>query len=88
MLGEYLKPEESYFENSFYGHPKMAGISRESNLLISALQKCVIYGILENRSYDKAFSKLSYLPSVFLLFTNIVYFVIIEKGIYFILDAG
>ena len=61
----------------------MAGISRESVLLISALLKCLIYAISENRSYDKALPKLPYLPNLFVFFINVDHFVIIEKGISF-----
>ena len=59
----------------------MAGISRESVLLISALLKCLIYAISENCSFGKALIKLLYLPNVFVFFINVDHFVIIEKGI-------
>ena len=61
----------------------MAVISRESILCISALLKCLIYVISENRSYDKALPKLLYLPNIFVLFINLRHFVIIEEGISF-----
>ena len=66
----------------------MAFISRESILLISALLQCLIYEISENCSYDKALPKLPYLPNVFAFFINVDHFVIIEKGIPFLFDAG
>ena len=66
----------------------MAGISREGIFFISALLKCLIYPISGNCSYDKALAKLPYLPIVFVLFINISHFVIIEKGISFLLDTG
>ena len=59
----------------------MAGISRESVPLISALLKCLIYAISENCSFGKALIKLLYLPNVFVFFINVDHFVIIEKGI-------
>ena len=88
MPEKYLKPKERYFENSFYGRPNKAGISRESILLISALLKCLIYAISKNRSYDKALSKLPYLPNAFALFKNPRHFVFIDKSISFLLHAG
>ena len=65
----------------------MAAISRESILLISALLKGLIYAILENISHDKALSK-PYLSIAYVSFKNFGHFVIIEKGISFLLDAG
>ena len=62
---------KDYFENRFQRRPQMAGISRESVLLISALLKCLIYAILENGSYDKALPKLHHLPNVFVFFINV-----------------
>ena len=38
--------------------------------------------------YDKALPKLPYLPNVFTFFINVDHFVIIEKGISFLFDAG
>ena len=67
--------------------PKIAGISKESILLISALLKCLIYAISEKSSYDKTLSKLPYLPNAFVLLTNLGHFVITEKGISLPLDA-
>ena len=66
----------------------MASITMESIFLISALLKCLIYAISGNCSYDKALSKLSYLPTVSVFFINVGHFVIIEKGISFLFDAG
>ena len=65
----------------------MLGISKESIFLVSALLKCLIYAILENCSYDKPLRK-PYLPNVFVFFMNVGHFVIIAKGISFLLDAG
>ena len=62
-------------------------ISRESFLLISALLKCLIYAISKNY-YDKALPKHPYLPNVFVLFIDLGHFVIIEKGISILFDAG
>ena len=67
---------------------KMDFISRESILLISALLKCLAYAISKNCSYDKALPKHPYLPNVFVLFIDLGHFVIIEKGISILLDAG
>lgn len=78
-----LSQKKGYFENGFYGRPKIPGISRESILLITAL-----YAILENRSYDKALLKFLYLNNAFVLFINLGHFLIIEKDIYFILNVG
>ena len=66
----------------------MECISRESVLLISALLKCLIYAIPKNCSYDKALPKHRYLPNAFVLFIDLGHFVIIEKGISILLDAG
>ena len=66
----------------------MADMSRESVLLISTLLKCLIYAISENCSYDKALPKHPYLPNVFVFFINVDHFVIIEKVISFLFDAG
>ena len=66
----------------------MASITMESIFLISALLKCLIYAISDNCSYDKALPKLPYLPIVSLFFINVGHFVIIEKGISFLFDAG
>ena len=66
----------------------MTSISRERILLIAAPLKCLIYAVSENCSYDKALPKLPYLPSVFVFFINVGHFVIIEKGISFLFDAG
>ena len=63
-------------------------IFRESVLLISALLKSLVYAIPKNCSYDKAFPKHPYLPNVFVLFIDLGHFVVIEKGISFLLDAG
>ena len=63
-------------------------ISRESVLLISALLKCLVYTIPKNCSYDKALPKPPYLPKVFVLFIDLGHFVVIEKGISILLDAG
>ena len=63
-------------------------ISRESVLLISALLKCLIYTISKNHFYDKALPKHLYLPNVFVLFIDLGHFLIIEKGISILLDAG
>ena len=65
----------------------MLGISKESIFLVSALLKCLIYAILEICSYDKPLRK-PYLPNVFVFFMNVGHFVIIAKGISFLLDAG
>ena len=46
------------------------------------------YAISKNCSYDKALSKHPYLPNVFVLFIDLGHFVIIEKGISILLDAG
>ena len=73
-----LSQKKGYFENGFYGRPKIPGISRESILLITAL-----YAILENRSYDKALLKFLYLNNAFVLFINLGHFVIIEESISF-----
>ena len=64
----------------------MADVFWESILLISDLLKYLIYAILENHLYGKALSKLLYLPNVFML--CIGHFVIIEKSISFLLNAG
>ena len=61
-------------------------ISRESVLLISALLKFLIYAISKNCSYDKALPK--HASNVFVLFLDLGHFVIIEKGISILLDAG
>ena len=66
----------------------MAGVSMESILYVSAQLKCVICAISENHSYDKALSKLSYLPNILVLLINLGHFVIIKKGISFFLNAG
>ena len=63
-------------------------ISRESVLLISALLKCLADVISKNCSYDKALPKHPYLPNVFVLSIDLGHFVIIEKGISILLDAG
>ena len=84
----FLSQRKDYFENRFHGRPEIASISRESILLISALLKCLIYGISDNCSYGKALSKLPYLPRVFVFFINVCHFVIIEKGISFLFDAS
>ena len=60
----------------------MASISRECILLISTPLKCLIYAILENSSYDKTLSKRPYLPDVFVLFINLINFVIIDKSFF------
>ena len=77
-------------ETDFISVRKMACISRESVLLISALMKCLIYAISKNCSYDKALPKLPYLPDVFVFLINVGQFVIIEKGFFFFssFDAG
>ena len=64
----------------------MASITMESIFLISAL--LIIYAISNNCSYDKALPKLPYLPTVSVFFINVGHFVIIEKGISFLFDAG
>ena len=64
----------------------MAGTSKESVSLISALLKYLIYAISENCWYDKVLPKAHYLPNLFVFFINVAHFVIIEKGI-FLLDA-
>ena len=64
----------------------MACISRKSTLLILALLKCLIYVVLENCSYDKALSKLPYLP-IFVFLINVDHFIMIEKGTSFLLDV-
>ena len=46
------------------------------------------YAISKNCSYDKALPKHPYLPNVFVLFIDLGHFVIIEKGISILLDAG
>ena len=66
----------------------MPGISKESIHLISALLKCLNYAISENCSYDKELLKLPYLSNVFALLIRVGHFVIIEKGISFLLDAS
>ena len=43
---------------------------------------------IENCSYDKALPKHPYLPNAFVLFIDLGHFVIIEKGISILLDAG
>ena len=53
-----------------------------------ALLKCLIYVIPKNYSDDKALPKNPYLPNVFVLFIDLGHFVIIEKGISILLDAG
>ena len=63
-------------------------ISREIVLLITSLLKCLVYAISKNCSYDKALPKHPYLPNVFVLFIDLGHFVIIEKGISILLDAG
>ena len=63
-------------------------ISRESVLFILVLLKCLIYDISKNCSNDKVLRKHPYLPTVFVLFTDLGHFVIIEKGISILLDAG
>ena len=63
-------------------------ISRESVHHISALLKCLAYAISKNCSYDKALPKHPYLPNVFVLFIDLGHFVIIEKGISILFDAG
>ena len=75
-------------ETDFTSVWKMDFISRESVLLISALLKCLAYAISKNCSYDKALPKHPYLPNVFVLFIDLGHFVIIEKGISILLDAG
>ena len=42
----------------------------------------------KNCSYDKALPKHPYLPNVFALFIDLGHFVVIEKGISILLDAG
>ena len=66
----------------------MAGISRERVLLISGILKCLTYAISENCSYDKALPELPYLPNVFVFFIKVDHFVIIEKGVSFLFNAG
>ena len=60
IVGVYLYFEElslsqrkDYFQNRFYGRPKMADISSECILLISAPLKCLVYASSENSFYDK-----------------------------------
>ena len=54
----------------------------------TALLKCLIYVIPKNYSDDKALPKNPYLPNVFVLFIDLGHFVIIEKGISILFDAG
>ena len=75
-------------ETDFTGVRKKDCISRESVLLISALLKFLIYAISKNCSYDKALPNHPYLSNVFILFIDLGHFVIIEKGISILLDAG
>ena len=67
---------------------KMDCISRECVFFIWALLKCLVYAILKNCSYGKALPKHPYLPNVFALFIDLGNFVVIEKGISILLDAG
>ena len=46
------------------------------------------YAISKNCSYDKALPEHPYLPNVFVFFIDLGHFVIIEKGISLLLDAG
>ena len=46
------------------------------------------YAISKDCYYDKALPKHPYLPNVFVLFIDLGHFVIIEKGISLLLDAG
>ena len=63
-------------------------VFRQSVFLISALMECLIYAISKNYSHNKALPKHPYLPNVFVLFIDLGHFVIIEKGISILLDAG
>lgn len=78
---------ENNFKNRFYRPPKETDISRESILLISAVLKYLIYATSENCFHDKALPKAP-LPNVFVLFINTGHFIIFEKVISFLLDAG
>ena len=75
-------------ETDFASVWKMDFISRESVLLVSALPKCLAYAISKDCSYDKALPKHLFLPNVFVLLIDLGHFLIIEKGISILLDAG
>ena len=84
-----LKPEERLlWKKILRASGKWIVSTEESVLLILALLKCLIYAIPKNCSYNKALHKQPYLPNMFVLFIDLGHFVVIEKGISILLDAG
>ena len=75
---------ETYFTSVL----KIDCISRESDILISALLEYLIYAISKNDSYEKGLPKHPYLRNVFVLLIDLGHFVIIEKGISILLNDG